>query len=297
MPRHRKERLPSYRAQRHADNPVRRARLRHAATTSIAALFDSPGDDPDAADTVPLPSPIHYRRVDARASTHPASSGTGVLRTAARGLLVTPWFAAASGFVIAASLWIYAPHAHLQFPSGSAIRTQTCYGGCPSATSGKDSGRLTTSGRHRLAEPRNPGKRAGATSRAARHNRPAVSGLTFSYYVLPSQHGGFNLMIRVVGQRAIKDWRLAFTLPGDRIRKVSGAAWERTSRDSGTASGDGQQGQWPGNGQGAGDQLGGGPHQYGFTFFVSGNGSPVGPQNCVYNGQTCVFTNGQPGPS
>jgi hypothetical protein len=293
MPRHRKGRLSSYRAQRHADNPGGRARFRHAASTSIAALFDSTGDDPDAADTVPLPSPIHYRRVHAKASTHPASSGTGVLRTAARGLLVTPWFAAASGFVIAASLWIYAPHAHLQFPRGSAIRTQTCYGACPPATSRKDSRRLTTSGKHRL-ETRKSGKRAGA---ASRHDRPAVSGLTFSYYVLPSQDGGFNLMIRVVGQRAIKDWRLAFTLRGDRIHKVSGATWQRISRDSGTASGNGQQGQWPGSGQGAGDQFGDGHHQYGFIFFVSGNGSPVRPTNCLYNGQTCVFTKGQPGPS
>jgi hypothetical protein len=104
-------------------------------------------------------------------------------------------------------------------------------------------------------------------------------------------------MIRVVGQRAIKDWRLAFTLPGDRIHKVSGAVWQRISRDSGTASGDAQQGQWPGGGQGADDQFGGGRHQYGFTFFVSGKGSPVLPTSCLYNGQTCMFTKGQPGPS
>ncbi len=259
-------------------------------------LFDSTGDDPDAADTVPLPSPIHYRRVDARTSTHPASSRTGVLRTAARGLLVTPWFAAASGFVIAASLWIYAPQAHLQFPSGSAIRTQPCIGACSSPSSQDRSRRLATSGKGRLTEPRKSGKRAGAAPNVGRHSRSAVSGLTFSYYVLPSQQGGFNLMIRVVGQRAIKDWRLAFSLPGDRIHKVSGAVWQRTSRHSGTASGNGQQGQWPGN-DGAGDQLSGGDHQYGFTFFVSGNGSPAGPTDCVYNGQTCVFTNGQPGPS
>jgi hypothetical protein len=305
MPRHRKDRLPSHRAPRRADNPDRRARLTSAVNTSLAVLFDSAGDDPDAADTVPLPwsnrtmapgSGNRHRHAGARASTHPASNQAGVLRTAARGLLATPWFAAASGFVIAASLWIYAPHAHLQFPSGSAIRAVPCYGGCSSRTSHDSSGRLATAGKGRLAEPRKPGTRAGATHRGVRDNRSAVKGLTFSYYVLPSRHG-FDLMIRVVGQHAIKDWRLSFVLRGDVIRRVTGANWHRTSRDSGTASGDGQPGQWPGNGQGDGGQFGGGHQQYGLTFLVSGKGSAAGPTDCVFNGQTCTFTNGRPGPS
>jgi hypothetical protein len=296
MPRHRKERVPSHRALRHADNPARRARLMPAVNTSIAVLFHSTGDDPDAADTVPLPSPIHYRRADARADTHPAKSGTGVLRTAARGVLVTPWFAAASGFVIAASLWIYVPHAHLQFPGGSAIQSQHCNKDCVQAGSGKDSGRLATSGKGQLTQPRTSGKRVRASHRVVGDNR-AVSGLTFSYSVLPSQQGRFTIRISVVGQHAIKDWRLAFVLPGDRIRQVWGARWHRTRPDSGTVSGGSQPGQSTGNGQGDGSQLGPAGHQYGFTFLVSGSGQAARPMNCVYNGQRCTFTNGQPGPS
>jgi hypothetical protein len=297
MPRHRKERVPSHRALRHADNPARRARLMPAVNTSIAVLFHSTGDDPDTADTVPLPSPVHYRRVDARADTHPAKSGTGVLRTAARGLLVTPWFAAASGFVIAASLWIYVPHAHLQFPSGSAIQSQHCSKNCAQASSGKDSGRLATSGKGKLTEPAKSGKRAGARSRGVRDARSAVTGLTFSYYVLPSQHGRFMIRISVVSQHAIKDWRLAFVLPGDRIRQVWGARWHRTRPDSGTVSGGSQPEQSNGNGQGDGSQFGPAGQQYGFTFLVSGSGQPTRPMNCVYNGQSCTITNGQPGSS
>jgi hypothetical protein len=311
MPRHRKERVPSHRALRRADNPARRAGLTPAADTPVTALFDPTGGDPDAADTVPLrwsartiaPGPgERHRRAGARANGDAASSKTGVLRAAARGLLVTPWFAAASGFVIAASLWIYVPHAHLSFPGYSAIQSQHCDNGCAPAARGKDSGRLATSGRGQLREPRTTRSRAGGTHPAVRTNRPAVTGLTFSYYPMPSQRGRFYLMIRVVGQRAIKGWRLSFALPGDVIRKVSNADWQRTSRDSGTASGDGQLPQWPGKGQGSGGQggggqFGGGQHQYVLTFFVSGKGSPVGPTNCVYNGQTCVFTNGRPGPS
>lgn len=290
MPRHRKERVPSRRALRHADNPARHARLTRAVNTSIAALFDPAGDDPDAPDTVPLrPSARHFRAAT-RASTHPASSGTGVLRTAARGLLVTPWFAAASGFVIAASLWIYAPHAHLQFPSGSAIQSQHCNSRCAAATSGKDTGQLATSGKGSLAEPRKSGSRAGVR-RVAGNNR-SVAGLTFSYYVLRSQNG-FSIVISVVGQHAIKAWQLHFVLPGDRIRQVWGARWHQTSPDSGTVSG----GSQPVPSTGAGGESGPDTHGYRFTFFVSGSGQPTGPANCVYNGQSCTFTNGRPGPS
>jgi len=227
---------------------------------------------------------------------HPAKSGTGVLRTAARGLLVTPWFAAASGFVIAASLWIYVPHAHLQFPSGSAIQSQHCNKDCAQASSGKDSGRLATSGKGQLTQPRKSAKRAGASHRVV-GNSPAVSGLTFSYSALPSQHGRFTIRISVVGQHAIKDWRLAFVLPGDRIRQVLGARWHRTRPDSGTVSGGSQPEQPNGNGQGDGSQSGPAGQQYGFTFLVSGSGQPTRPMNCVYNGQRCTFTNGRPGPS
>jgi hypothetical protein len=264
-----------------------------AVNTSIAVLFHSTGDDPDAADTVPLPSPIHYRRADARVDTHPAKSGAGVLRTAVRSLLVTPWFAAASGFVIAASLWIYVPHAHLQFPSSSAIQSQHCSKGCAQAGSGKDSGRLATSGKGQLTQLRKSGKRA---NHRGAGSRPAVSGLTFSYSVLPSQHGKFMIRISVISQQAIKDWRLAFVLRGDRIRQVWGARWHRTRPDSGTVTGGTQLAQQNGNGQGDGGQFGPDAHQYGFTFTVSGSGQPTGPTHCVYNGQSCTFTNG-PGPS
>ena len=102
------------------------------------------------------------------------------------------------------------------------------------------------------------------------------------------------------GKSAIKDWQLAFVLHGDRIRWVAGANWQRTSRDSGTASGDVQAGQWPGDGLGQGDgqsqggNSGGDHHQYGFTFLVSGKGSAVGPTSCVYNGRSCTFRTGWP---
>lgn len=42
-----------------------------------------------------------------------------MLRGATRGLAATPWFAAGTGFVLAAGLWMYSPHARLQFPQAA----------------------------------------------------------------------------------------------------------------------------------------------------------------------------------
>jgi len=212
-----------------------------------------------------------------------------VLHRAARGLVVTPWFAAASGFVIAASLWIYSPHAQLQFPN-NAIHLQHCPRGCSPATSQKGSGSLASSGKHRLTNSQQSGT-AGA-------GNPAVSGLTFSYVVLSSQDGNFTIRISVTGKRAIKAWTLSFVLRGDRIRGVSGADWQRTSRDSGTASGEGgQAGQWTGDGQGGSGHSAGDHQRYMLTFVVSGTGQPVAPTSCRYDGHACTFRTGGQGPS
>lgn len=199
-------------------------------------------------------------------------------------MLVTPWFAAASFFVIAASLWIYSPHAQLQFPKNNAIGLQHCHSRCLPAASNQ--GSLASSAKDRLTDPRKSGaRRAG--------NRAGVSGLTFSYYVLQAKNGTFTIRISVTSKRAINDWTLAVTLPGDRIGWVAGANWQRTSRDSGTASGaGGRAGHWPGNGQGGYGQPSGNHWQYGFAFLVSGTGPPVAPTSCRYDGQACAFRTG-----
>src|SRR6202035_1092864 len=47
----------------------------------------------------------------------PAGGRQSLFRGATRSLFVTPWFAAATGFVIAAGLWVYSPHTVLRFPN------------------------------------------------------------------------------------------------------------------------------------------------------------------------------------
>jgi hypothetical protein len=263
--------------------------------TAVAVLEDPRPQDPDTVDTAPLPLPARVKAAG-HARARQRRGHPQVFGGAARSLLVTPWFAAASGFVIAASLWIYSPHAALlQFPD-NATRLQHCRSqGCTPGANGKGSGSLAAAGKNRLKEPGKSGANsAGGTGQRA---RSAVSGLNFSYLVLPSQDGKFTIRISVSGKREIKDWSLAFVLQGDKIRTVSGASWQRTTRDSGTASGSGQALPWSGDGQRDGGQSGGDRHLYGFTFLVSGVGPAVAPTDCLYNGQSCTFKSGWPGPS
>ena len=291
MPRHRKERVPWHRALRQAGSPARRARLTPAVDTAIAVLEDSRREDPDGAETVPLAASARATPGHARSRRHPGVKRHRVLHRSTRGLLVTPWFAAASGFVIAASLWIYSPHAQLQFPNNNnAIHLQHCHNRCTPAGSQNGSGSLASSGKHRLTDS----QKSGATGAG----NPAISSMTFSYFVVPSPDGQFTIRISVTGKHAIKAWRLSFVLPGDRIGSVSGADWQRISRDSGTASGEGgQAGQWTGYGPDPQGHSAGDDQPYGFTFLVSGAGRPVAPTRCRYDGQACAFRAGRQGPS
>ena len=75
---------------------------------------------------MPLPaSRFRVHRTLAAASGRSAAAEPGLMAGAVRGLVATPWFAAATGFVVAAGLWIYSPHAELKFPS-SAVGTVPC---------------------------------------------------------------------------------------------------------------------------------------------------------------------------
>jgi hypothetical protein len=100
------------------------------------------------------------------------------------------------------------------------------------------------------------------------------------------QDGKFAIQITVRGKRALHAWRLAFKMPGDRITYLTGAAWQPTGKDGGTASAqDGEPGQWGNGDDGGADRSG---HAISFTVF--GLGTPVTPTGCSYNHATCTFS-------
>jgi hypothetical protein len=218
----------------------------------------------------------------------------GVARGAARSLLVTPWFAAGAGFVLAAGLWAYSPHTELKFPTS----TNAPYGvPCTTAECGPGSQLATSTPSKRI--PRQASHpRTGRADVAGRH--AAISDLSFTFSVPWQQNGGFQALIVVRGKHVPATWRLAFTMPGTHIRYVIGAQWQPSpGGDGGTAFasqqqfGGGGHGQGQGNGQGYGDY---GQDQDGhrrpggsISILVMGSGSPGTPTNCVFDGSSCTF--------
>jgi hypothetical protein len=220
---------------------------------------------------------------------------------------VTPWFAAATGFVIAASLWIYSPHPQLTYPAIAIGKVPCNQNGCAPSIDGQGSRQLTVNSGEPPTQLPNSAKPAGTGTRA--QTRTAASGLTFGYVELPAAHGDFAVVVSVTGKRPITNWHLAFVLPGDHIQGVIGAHWQAAGSDGGTASPfTGDPGQYGGGGWGAGggyrnqgdqsaaanegggaDGYGGAPAAYRISFTVIASGTHAVPADCSYDGVACTF--------
>jgi hypothetical protein len=245
----------------------RDARLTSVADTSAA----------DAAADAETTLPIRLLKAGA--------ANTSVVAGAMRGLIATPWFAAATGFVVAAGLWIYSPHAELKFPA-SAPNTQPC---APRACAmGNGSGSTATTNGQHVAQ-------GGGTSAATGASRAAVvRRLKFSYQVLSNSDGRFAVRITVTGRRPPRDWKLTLAMTGDQIDGVSGAVWDATGAGSGIASRPTEPSgtQWQGTAGDGGTQTSPAPQippRRGFSFVVYGHGTQVAPAGCRLNGVRCTF--------
>ena len=258
-----------------------------AVTDNGTAVLSSPGDRP----------PSHSRRRIQRAASAAASQPPGRQRGLARGVLMTPWFAAASGFVIAASMWIYSSHPQLTFPITTGP-VQCGTDGCsPQHVDRQGAGALAINSGQPLPPQHKP---ATAAKQATRDRaRTAASGLSFRYVERPAADGNFYLIVIVTGKRPIKDWHLAFVLAGDQIQSVFGADWQGKGSDRVAASpltgGQGLQDGGSGNDGGSPSQggydygRGGAFDQHGVFFRVIASGTPAPPTQCRFNGASCTF--------
>jgi len=221
-----------------------------------------------------------------------------------RGLLVTPWFAAGAGFVIAAALALNSPHAVLTYRPNTS-RCQTC----------DSPGALATAKPGVVLKPPKPA-RTGHRAGAALHGAVAAVGAGVGFRVVATRNGTFAAVITVPASQAKQGWILRFELPGRRIFQVLGAKWDPApGSHGGTASmlafppGLGQSPVPVPSGGLAAAPDGDGGHDHGhdghdgldghgrhrhwipqqLRFLVMAQGSPVTPQSCVLNGDACHF--------
>lgn len=198
-------------------------------------------------------------------------------RGAVRGL-ISPWFAAATGVMIAASLWIYYPQA--QFLQASTLGVMHCTPEmCVAGHGGAVKPSLTTSGRQPIARRRARPHRVQAARPDRRRRREGTRRVAVDYSVFSDWSGGVVLRITLTG-RVSPNWTLSLTLPGDKITYVYGAGWQQTGPGSAIARG--QPGR---DGGGAGWQQ----EQNTARFVVVAAGKSTVPTGCVLDGAACTF--------
>jgi hypothetical protein len=197
-------------------------------------------------------------------------AGRTLVRGATRSLLVTPWFAASMGVVIAAALWIHAPDTLLRIPnSGPQIQPCTsadCYTGGEAATSSPGQA---------IKDPPSTGRHHGAWKR---RRRGAADRIEFTYAL--RQHGDrFQEVITLSGRDLPAKWALTFEIVKTRITGVSGTHWQLWASDNGGKASPNRS-----------PELGPGRHSDAVTFVVYGLGRATSPVSCTFDGNQCSFS-------
>ena len=280
MPRHRIEREPRHRAQRPAQERPRRATLR--AVTARSAGHRRPGNG------VSIPwqaigTAASARLIALRVRFRPYRQN--LLTGAVRGLVVSPWFAAGAGFVVATGAFMYAPHAQLSF-ANPLIGVHHC----------KACSHDSTNEQGVAGMPAGTGVGLPPPSPTPSLTDP-TTGMTFGFTETSHSHAGFQLLLTVTGKKAIGTWTLSFQIPGATNVTVLEATPElpdtgtpvasatpggsRTTTPSPEPSPGSSAGATAANGVDSADTL---------YLVVKGEGAAEPPADCTFDDVSCNFT-------
>lgn len=209
-----------------------------------------------------------------------------MLKRAGRRLLVSPWFAAGAGVVIATAAIVVVPH-DMSFQG--AIRIHHC----------KQLGCTVVS-----PEGVAPAKPAGTGLQLtpSPSSTSPLTGMTFSYQVVDQNQFGFIMQMTIRSRHSLGDWKLSFVIRGASDVFVLGARWQQSGTNGGIAS------NYIGVTESVGyssisgknsDGVGSSQNGYTVQFQVHGTGAPSTPVECSYDGYACTFqrSHSQVGPS
>jgi hypothetical protein len=195
--------------------------------------------------------------------------------------MVTPWFAAGAGIVIAAALAVDSPAALTYGPAGPGLHCTAA--GCASPAPGHQPDLATASPGVQLKTPAAGGSGVGGAAEASagrRHGEGAGDGASYrlGYQIIRRWPSGFVAMITLPGDLKPGPWSLQFAYPSAHVDRVWGALWQPSSNgNGGTALGPGPGRGWA-RAQPDGRQLA-----------VSATGTPTEPSGCRLNGVSCDF--------
>jgi Cellulose binding domain len=215
--------------------------------------------------------------------------------------MMTPWFAASVGMVIAAAVAVDSPAAltYGPAPPGAGCSVHGCAGAAPGSQPGLATAApgvpLPVPGAQAGAQDRGAAARSGASGAAAAGSGAAGSGAAGSgaagsgaagsgagyrlgYRIVRHRRAGFVATITMPGDLTKSPWNLQFGFASARIDRVWGALWQ----PSGDGHGGTALGPWPSRGQPAG---GTGAQR----LTVRAAGTPAAPSNCTLDGIRCSF--------
>jgi hypothetical protein len=198
----------------------------------------------------------------------------------ARALMVTPWFAASAGIVIAAALAVDSSAALTYVPNAPGVRcpVSSCVDSAPNQPDV-----ATASPGVKLKTGQAPGTGAPA---GPDHRNVAGAVYRLGYQVVRRWQGGFIAMITLPDDLRPGPWRLRLAFPSARVDLVWGATW-RPSGDgaAGTATG-----SWPSAG-GRDQDIPGldGQELADRQLVIFATGRPRPPSGCRLDGARCSF--------
>ena len=191
--------------------------------------------------------------------------------------MLTPWFAAGAGIVIAAAVAVGSPAALTYSPSSPGVRCSAsrCAGPAPDRVPDVATASPGVALRAPGGQPHGAA-RGSAPPRAAQAGGGA--GYQLGYQVIRHRRHGFVALITMPGDLAPGFWSLAFGFPSARVDRVWGALWQESANgEGGTALGPLQ---WTGHAPGAPDAR---------QLVVLASGAPTAPSRCTLDGVSCSF--------
>ena len=277
MPSHRQGKIPKHRVRRPQQIFGRRSQLNAANLAKrIAPESGPPAAESRSWPATPEPStqPLARDGQPRDGQPRPGQDGgsqsggsrDGRRRSAAaarrrRGLLVTPWFAAGAGFVVAAALSLNSPRTFLTYrhDGGSDSKCVSCQSPESVPTS-------------------RPGVQIKSVNPAPPGGTSPAPILAVPIQLGTEQNGVFSVTFMLPPGQVRNGWKLAFVLPGRSITEVVGAQWRPDAAQDGGVFSEPAEGGYVSPAD---------PDAV--SILVSASGTPVTPVQCVLNGQPCRF--------
>src|SRR5580692_13124448 len=236
MPRHRRERGRTRRAQRGEGGSWRgvlSGRRGPSGPSGASGISEASGPSTasgpsraSAAGGTRGPGGVHGRR-----RSKPARGSCRQRFRLVRSLLLTPWFAAGAGIVIAAAVAVGSPAALTYSQAGPSVHCSvgSCAGPAPQRpdVATASPGVVLKVGGHRRAAA----SAGTAPPRAAKSGGGA--GYQLGYQMIGHRRRGCIAIITMHGESSPGTWSLAFVFASARVERVWGALWQPSGDGNG----------------------------------------------------------------